>query len=607
MLNSSALVRRFVTDVYALAGRRVWKTFALMLTASFTEGASILLLVPVVGMIGKGGGKLTLHTPAFTHGFAPERLELGLAQVLVSLVVLVVLRASLTRVKDVATTRLLFHFSDKLRLNLFHVIGNARWRLLATLRGSDLNHALTSDVDRIQAAAFQLLLFIQAAVLTLVYGGVSLIVSPTMTLVAGLLGGVALAVLAPLRRRAATFGRTLTSERQKQYGIVSDFVSGLKIAKSCNAELRYADSLADSLSHTAAGSITYSRLTTASGFWFQTLSISGLAIFIYVALGLYDASFERVIVMILIFMRIAPRFIELQSYMQGMLVNAGAWLAIDALRTRCEQDQEVAAPPAAPPLACQRSVRFREVTFSYPTDEDRAVLDQVSFELPARRITALIGPSGGGKSTIADLLLGILEPQSGTIDVDGLQLTEADRRRWRDQVAYVPQDIFLLHDTIAENLRLGAPGADEDAMWRALDAARADGFVRRLPDQLATVVGDRGLRLSGGERQRIALARALLRNPDLLILDEATSALDWENQQLIAESIKALRGRVTVVTIAHRASMIGFADHVVAVEGGRVIEEGPYGEVLARSESLLSRLISGERDAGAAQAAGSRA
>ena len=602
--SSSAPLRRFVRDAYSLSGpRKVWAAFALLLVGSFTEGASVLLLVPVVGMIGRGDGRLRIDTPEFLDRFGPSHVELGLGHVLLALIVLVTLRAWLMRAKDISVTHLLQRFSDRLRLSLFHVIGATRWRLLATLRGSDLNHALTSDVDRIQAAAFQVLMLTQAVVLTVVYGAVSFVVSPTMTLVAGVLGGLALVVLTPLRRRASAFGHTLTQQYQRQYSIISEFVAGLKIAKSFNAEFRYGESLAANLAKTSEGSITYRRMTAASTFWFQTLSVSGLAIFIYLALTQYNVSFERVIVMILIFMRLAPRFMELQNYMQGVLVNAGAWTAINELQTRCERDQEVTPVGVTPALPSERSIRFTDVSFRYPSDEDRAVLHGVSFELPARRITAVIGPSGGGKSTIADLLLGILEPQAGEIWIDDAPLTEANRRRWRDQVAYVPQDIFLLHDTIAENLRLGAPEADEAAMWRALAAARAEDFVRRLPDQLGTVVGDRGLRLSGGERQRIALARALLREPDVLILDEATSALDWENQQLIAESIKGLRGRVTVVTIAHRASMIGFADHVVAVEAGRVLENGPYGEVLARSESLLSKLISGERDAGSASAA----
>ncbi|TIO48634.1 MAG: ABC transporter ATP-binding protein, partial [Mesorhizobium sp.] len=176
------------------------------------------------------------------------------------------------------------------------------------------------------------------------------------------------------------------------------------------------------------------------------------------------------------------------------------------------------------------------------------VVSGISFGLPAGEVTALIGPSGSGKSTIADMLLGLLEPSQGEILADGDEITAQNRRAWRGQVAYVPQDVFLLHDTIGANLRLAAPQAGDEELWAALRKAHAAHFVERLDRRLETVVGDRGVRLSGGERQRIALARALLREPSLLILDEATSALDWQNQSLIAQSIEELRGKMTILT-----------------------------------------------------------
>ena len=226
------------------------------------------------------------------------------------------------------------------------------------------------------------------------------------------------------------------------------------------------------------------------------------------------------------------------------------------------------------------------------------MVSDITFGLPAGKVTALIGPSGSGKSTIADMLLGLLEPTAGRILADGIEINAANRRRWRDQVAYVPQDVFLLHETIAANLRLAAPQASNDDLWKALRSAHAAEFIERLEHQLDTVVGDRGVRLSGGERQRIALARALLRKPSLLILDEATSALDWQNQSLIAKSIDGLRGSMTILTIAHRPSMIAFADWVVAMESGRIVEVGQYQRLKEKTGSRLSQMLSASNPSG---------
>ncbi len=218
----------------------------------------------------------------------------------------------------------------------------------------------------------------------------------------------------------------------------------------------------------------------------------------------------------------------------------------------------------------------------------------IDLALRANTITALIGPSGSGKSTIADLFMGLLHPTEGTISVDGTPLSDGNRRLWREQVAFVPQEPFLLNDTIEANLRIASPDATEEQLRDALRTAKALDFVDRLPAGLATLVGERGTRFSGGERQRISLARALLRQPKLLILDEATSALDWENQRLIANDIAEMRGKLTILTIAHRLSMIDFAEDVIAIEEGRVVEAGRFDQLAADPHSRLAMMLRGE-------------
>jgi ATP-binding cassette subfamily C protein len=200
-----------------------------------------------------------------------------------------------------------------------------------------------------------------------------------------------------------------------------------------------------------------------------------------------------------------------------------------------------------------------------------------------------VGPSGAGKTTVADLVAGLIFPDRGRVTVDGKELTPARIGRWRERIGYVGQEPFLFHDTVRANLLWAAPGASEDDLREALRAAAAWGFVARLPHGLDTVVGDRGVRLSGGERQRLALARALLRRPDLLILDEATSNIDAGNERRIGAAVRRLRGSLAILVITHRSPAIWGVERTHAI--------GCQEPFTSRESSFddFSRLVKGAR------------
>ncbi|CDX26560.1 ABC transporter, ATP-binding protein [Mesorhizobium sp. ORS 3324] len=579
-----------------IGGRRTVTALAFLILGSLTEGLSILLLIPLLHLIGNADQDFAVRVPGVLRWLVPGG-TLSLATVLCLLVGLVTLQAMFTRFKSLYMARLLYDFVNRVRMNLFESIGKARWGVFTRMRSSDLDHALTGDIDRVQAAAFSLLMLAQTALLLAGYLVVSLFISPVMTSFAILIGVLLFIALQPFRARATAYGRVLTGRRQDQYRTVSEFLGGIKVAKSLNVEASYFAQLRATLETMKADNIAYVRNSTIGTALFQVASVIGLSLFIYIALVRFHLSLAEIVVLLLVFMRVAPRFMDMQTQAQQVLINLPAYAAMRALQARFDAAREMEPGDAGQGvrLSLDTGLNIRDVSFAYGDDNDgRPVVSGITFGLPAGKVTALIGPSGSGKSTVADMLLGLLEPTEGRILADGVEITASNRRAWRDQVAYVPQDVFLLHDTIAANLRLAAPQADDEELWAALKKAQAADFVERLDRRLETVVGDRGVRLSGGERQRIALARALLRKPSLLILDEATSALDWQNQSLIAQSIDGLRGEMTILTIAHRPSMISFADWVVAIEDGRIAEVGQYRQLKAKAGSRLARMLSGE-------------
>jgi ATP-binding cassette subfamily B protein len=259
------------------------------------------------------------------------------------------------------------------------------------------------------------------------------------------------------------------------------------------------------------------------------------------------------------------------------------------------EEPEVADRPGAVPLEVSGgTIRFEDVQFRY--EPERLILDGLSFEVPAGKMVAIVGPSGAGKSTVSRILLRFYDVAGGRVTIDGQDIRDVTQASLRAALGVVPQDTVLFNDTILYNIRYGRPEATDEEVREAARMAQIDTFIRALPEGYRTMVGERGLKLSGGEKQRVAIARTILKGPPILLLDEATSALDSHTEKEIQDALDQVSRNRTTVVIAHRLSTIVNADHILVLDGGRLVEQGTHGELLAKG-GLYASLWNRQRQA----------
>ncbi|HDY88729.1 MAG TPA: ABC transporter ATP-binding protein [bacterium] len=577
---------------------RTYKNSALVLlfvmfASALTESLSLGMIMPFLETIinGKSTSEGTFKSISIVLELFPDYYRL---------MVIVVLIGSLILMKNgflVLKTWLSFRYSLRFReLWMSTIMGkymNAEYLFLVQQKQGTLLNNLLTEPARAAKSLQQIISFLSNVVLAVFLYGMLLLVSWQitfgMTIVIGLLA---------LLMRKASYNYS-TKVGNKRLGLSQDInaigaesISAIRQIKIFSLEDKSTQKFSDKLNLLFRMVLKFRIVVNLPKPVGESLIIVGFVLVLLYLQYVSKSSLVDFIPTIALFTIISQRFIPIVSTIYTERMDILSFLpSLNLVNDLYESNASIEDLDKGKIIReLNNDIVFDSLCFAYPNADP--FFNDFSITIPKGKITAIVGSSGSGKSTIVDLLVGFLKSRGGKLLVNGTDIKEITMRSWRHLVGYISQATFLFNASVKDNILAGKPDASDEEIISAARQANADGFIRNLPQGYETLLGDRGLTISGGERQRIAIARVIIRNPDVLIFDEATSALDPESEKFIQESINALSGQKTIIIIAHRLSMVKNADQIIVLEKGEVVETGVHDELI-KTGGGYSRLARG--------------
>jgi len=559
------LIQRFIA-------RYPWQSLLLiilLILAGAADGIGLSALLPLLNltMQSSGSGSEDALSRNFREAFEYLGMEPTLVVMLVVIITGIVVKNVFLFFTEQRTGYIAANITTELRMRLLRAITSSQWRYFTGQSAGSLANSMATEAWRASLAYTHAVRVLALILETMVYTVLALLVSWQATLVCLAASLVILMVSQVFVRISKLAGSGQTQWYRSLLGTLTDLLGSVKTFKAMGRDEAAADALSVETKHLKRAlkrEVLGDAALTASQ---EPMYMLVVLIGVYFALERFEMEISTVLFLALILAKLLRQFGKVQKQYQRMSVCESAYWALDDTISEALRAAEVSRGTRLPVF--EQQISLQNVSYGYG---DHVVLDGVSLVIPARQMVCLIGESGSGKTTIADLVTGLMDPDEGEVRIDGVPLGDLEMMRWRRMIGYVPQENLLLHDTIFHNVTLGDEAISESDVEAALRAAEAWDFVSRMPDGVHSVAGERGGRLSGGQRQRIMIARALAHKPKLLILDESTSALDPASEASICETLNVLKREITILAVSHQSALATIADKTLRLERGQLKE-----------------------------------
>lgn len=562
-----------------------WQFCVLLIVNIFATAAEVLSVFSVLPFLAIAGDPSIGRTQPLLRfvwdfcGFSTELQFVTAAGVITFLSILItnVINVGALAYRTWFCNAVVTDMSDRLFRGYLH----QPYAFFLTRNTAVLGKDLLNEIQAFYTHALEAVTVVVARGLQVIAVAAALLVFDWKTAVAAamIFGGVYLVIYVFLKPWIYRYGATRYHANESRYRLAAEALGGAKEVQLFGRQDWYADAF---LHECKLMATTSNRLTICSltpRYIIEVLVFGALVAMVLFGIS-RGRSFQQLLPSLGVFAVAGVRLLPaVQLLFQYVGVIASSSLATSRLQSLFSEVGNAPSPTSAPcqPMRLKEKVRVRDLAFRYGPDKPE-VLHAVNLEIPAAQCVGICGPSGSGKTTLMDLCLGLIEPTAGTITVDGVPLASGNRAAWQRNIGYVPQSIYLIDGSIAENIAFGTDrhSIDMQAVARAARLARLEDFIEGSEHKYETLVGERGVRLSGGQRQRVAIARALYRDPDVLFFDEATSALDTESESLVVEAVQSLAHMKTIIIIAHRLTTLRYCDVIYELRKGQIARTGPY-------------------------------
>ncbi|MBG78860.1 MAG: hypothetical protein CL570_07540 [Alphaproteobacteria bacterium] len=463
-------------------------------------------------------------------------------------------------------SKIVAHISADLRDRLMQALLKANWSYyIKSAMGVSLN-ALVLETFKSSMAFLFAARFMAASVQFLVYAISAFILSWKVFIGTVLIGSIIVIMLWALVKRANKAGNDQTDLSKNMLVQMADMLTGIKPLRAMALENKFMSILSSHSNDLEKAQSSELISTQSMRVIYEPLMVAMAIVGLFITLKFGDLSSSELPVMGIIFIRLLTSMNVMQGEYQKLMVQQSAlWSLIKTIKTT--EDADSAWPGTEAPPQKIEKIDLENISFSH---DDTNIIQNATISFSPKTMTAIIGESGSGKTTILDLISGFYTPQQGSVRLNATNIQNLDIIKWREHLGFVPQEVFLFNDTIAENIRVGRKDLSDDALWQALDRAGAKDFVTNQPNGLNSMVGENGRMLSGGQRQRIAIARAIVHNPEVLLLDEATSALDHETEERLLGTLRNLAKSITIIFVSHNKDVQKYADSVYKIKNGNI-------------------------------------